>query len=284
MLTPKVRLCAQGNVSRHAPPPRTAHPGKLLPSLPFPSVHQSQECLLQKYFMLAGTTRLSLSNPSLECSVFRYGRAVGVKSQNPLELPGALTLLNVASPDCHTHTRGGNGSLQRALDSWGACSRSAGSRGIFGEKLSCIAQWKRARQPWKRRDVGCCVPRVKLGLTSFNNRLHTLRSFFLYHRWNLNSLFTEGLEALVTAAQGLKFHAHHEMESSILTGPWLSFHSSADRRTLGSYWRQSSAWRVTTGWTWLFPITYRGGTLVKFINTGIYGDRTLGENIVRDTN
>lgn len=204
--------------------------------------------------------------------------------KNPLELPGALTLLNVASPDCHTHTRGGNGSLQRALDSWGACSRSAGSRGIFGEKVSCIAQWKRARKPWKRRDVGCCVPRVKLGLTSFNNRLHTLRSFFLYHRWNLNSLFTEGLEALVTAAQGLKFHAHHETESSILTGPWLSFHSSADRRTLGSYWRQSSAWRVTTGWTWLFPITYRGGTLVKFINTGIYGDRTLGANIVRDMN
>lgn len=41
--------------------------------------------------------------PSPECSVFRYRRAVGVKSQNPLELPGALTLLNVASPDCHTH-------------------------------------------------------------------------------------------------------------------------------------------------------------------------------------
>lgn len=52
----------------------------------------------------------------------------------------------------------------------------AGSRGIFGEELSCIAQWKRARKPWKRRDVGCCVPRVKLGLMSFNNRLHTLRS------------------------------------------------------------------------------------------------------------
>lgn len=55
---------AQGNVSRYALPPCIAHPGKLLPSPPFPSVHHSQECLLQKYLMLAGTTRSSFSPPS----------------------------------------------------------------------------------------------------------------------------------------------------------------------------------------------------------------------------
>lgn len=90
---------AQGNVSRYALPPCIAHPGKLLPSPPFPSVHHSQECLLQKYLMLAGTTRSSFSPPSPECSVFTYGRAVRVKSQNPLSRYDVNRSTNTA--ECH---------------------------------------------------------------------------------------------------------------------------------------------------------------------------------------
>lgn len=126
--------------SRKCFSPRTASshyaPGQTSPIFSLPLCPPQLRVFAAK-ILHAGWHNVSVPlPPSPECSVFRYRRAVGVKSQNPLELPGALN-----TAECRQsrlpHTHGVEMALCR-----GHLIREelAGSRGIFGEELSCIAQ------------------------------------------------------------------------------------------------------------------------------------------------
>lgn len=81
--------------------------------------------------------------------------------------------------ECHqsqlSHVQSKNGSLPRAFDLLETCLYSTGSWEIFGEKLSCIAQWRQTHKLWMGTDAVCCMPLMKLYLSWPDNsekRLH----------------------------------------------------------------------------------------------------------------
>lgn len=81
--------------------------------------------------------------------------------------------------ECHqsqlSRIQSENGSLQRAFDLLESCLYSTGSWEIFGEKLSCIAQWRHTHELQMGTDAVCCMPLMKLYLAwpdNSENRLH----------------------------------------------------------------------------------------------------------------
>lgn len=128
------------------------HPCELLQSLLFPSAHHSQECLLQKYSMLAGT--MHPSPPFFFFFLFLWGALYSFterlsESSQKNSLSHYTVNRSPNTAECHqsqlSHVQGENGSLQRALDLLEAFLDSTGFWETFREKPSCIARWKATR-------------------------------------------------------------------------------------------------------------------------------------------